>query len=72
MITDFESSRVVLTTLQDRRPCLLWSEGVQLLFVLCGTVNTLLSGESFSLREAGLPEAQRPTGGGRAGSVCCL
>ena len=54
MITDFESSRVVLTTLQDRRPCLLWSEGVQLLFVLCGTVNTLLSGESFSLREAGL------------------
>ncbi len=54
MIDHFGSSEVVLSTLQDRRPRLLWSEGAQLLFVLCGTVSALLSGQAVTLTEAGL------------------
>ena len=54
MISNFDHSHVFLTTLQDRRPHLLWSEGAYLLFVLRGTVHTLLGGERETLQEAGL------------------
>lgn len=54
MVIRFDSNHVVLTNLLDDQPYLLWSEGINIIFVLNGTAHVLLSGKQEILEKAGL------------------
>lgn len=54
MVIRFDSNHIVLANLQDDQPYLLWSEGINIIFVLNGTVQVLLSGQQETLGKAGL------------------
>lgn len=54
MVIRFHSDHVVLANLLDDQPYLLWSEGINIIFVLNGTVHVLFNGQQETLEKAGL------------------
>ncbi len=54
MIIDLDRKNIAITILADSQPYLLWSKGVNIIYVLRGTVHALLNGEHKTLQKAGL------------------